>query len=45
MDITTARIAATLICFATFVGIWVWAWAGRNRARFDEAAQIPFDHD
>jgi len=45
MDITTMRIAATLICFATFVGIWVWAWAGRNRARFDEAAQIPFDHD
>jgi len=45
MDITTLRIAATLICFATFVGIWVWAWAGRNRARFDEAAQIPFDHD
>jgi cytochrome c oxidase cbb3-type subunit IV len=45
MDITTMRIAATLICFATFIGIWVWAWAGRNRARFDEAAQIPFDHD
>jgi cytochrome c oxidase cbb3-type subunit IV len=45
MDITTLRIAATLICFATFIGIWVWAYSGRNRARFDEAAQIPFDQD
>ncbi len=43
MDITTLRIAATLVCFATFLGILAWALARHNRARFDEAAQLPFD--
>jgi cytochrome c oxidase cbb3-type subunit 4 len=45
MDITTLRILATLVSMATFIGIAVWAWSGRNRARFDEAAAIPFQHD
>ncbi len=45
MDITTMRILATLASLACFVGIWVWAWSARNRARFDEAAQLPFEQD
>ena len=45
MDITTLRIAATLACFATFLGIAWWAYSRRNRSRFDEAAHIPFDQD
>ncbi len=45
MDITTARIVATLVCLATFLGIVAWAWAGRNRSRFDEAARLPFEQD
>jgi cytochrome c oxidase cbb3-type subunit 4 len=45
MDITTLRIAATLMCFAAFVGIVVWAWTRRNRARFDQAARIPFEQE
>ncbi|MGJ7486592.1 cbb3-type cytochrome oxidase subunit 3 [Variovorax sp. LT2P21] len=45
MDITTLRIAATLASFATFIGILVWAFARRNRAGFDEAAQLPFEQD
>ncbi len=45
MDITFLRIASTLVCFVTFLGIAYWAFAGRNRERFDEAARIPFDHD
>jgi cytochrome c oxidase cbb3-type subunit 4 len=45
MDITTLRIIATLACFATFIGIFAWAYARSNRARFDEAARIPFDAD
>jgi cytochrome c oxidase cbb3-type subunit 4 len=45
MDITTLRIAATLACFALFAGISWWAFARRNRARFDEAAHIPFEQD
>ena len=45
MDITTMRILATLVSFATFLGIAAWAYSGRNRARFDEAAQLPFEQD
>ena len=45
MDITFLRIAVTLLCFVTFLGIAYWAFAARNRKRFDEAARIPFDHD
>ena len=45
MDITTLRIAATLVSFATFIGIAAWAYARRNKARFDEAAAIPFTQD
>lgn len=44
MDVNTLRIAATLACFALFIGITLWAWARRNRAEFAQAAQIPF-HD
>ena len=45
MDITTMRITVTLVSFACFVGIWVWAHSRRNKARFDEAAQLPFEQD
>jgi cytochrome c oxidase cbb3-type subunit 4 len=45
IDITDLRIAVTLLCFATFLGIAYWAFAGRNRERFDEAARIPFDQE
>ena len=43
--ITILRIAATLASFATFLGIAWWAYASANRARFDEAARIPFEND
>ena len=45
MDITTLRIVATLLSFATFLGILAWAFARRNRASFDEAARLPFEQD
>ena len=45
MDINTLRIGATVACFVTFLGIVWWAYSRRNRERFAEAAQIPFDHD
>jgi cytochrome c oxidase cbb3-type subunit 4 len=45
MDINTLRIAATLACFAVFVGILVWAYSRRNRAGFERAARIPFDNE
>jgi cytochrome c oxidase cbb3-type subunit 4 len=27
------------------VGIWFWAYMRSNRARFEEAAQVPFAED
>ncbi|MBX3653957.1 MAG: cbb3-type cytochrome c oxidase subunit 3 [Ramlibacter sp.] len=45
MDINTLRIAATLACFATFIGIVIWAWSRRNVSRFEEAARLPFEQD
>ena len=45
MDITTMRVLVTLTSFACFAGIWIWAYSLRNQARFDEAAQLPFQQD
>lgn len=45
MDINTLRTMATLACFATFIGILGWTFLRRNRARFEEAAHIPFQQD
>jgi cytochrome c oxidase cbb3-type subunit 4 len=45
MDVTTLRIMATLLSFATFLGIAWWAYSRTNRERFDEAARIPFEQD
>ena len=45
MDITTLRIISTVACFVTFLGIGWWTFSRRNRARFEEAAHIPFDQD
>ena len=45
MDVTLLRIAATLACFAVFVGILYWTFSGRNKAAFDQAAHIPFEQD
>jgi len=45
MDINDLRVAVTLLSFALFAGIVRWAWRRSNRARFDEAAQLPFLND
>lgn len=45
MDINDARSILTVLSFASFVGIALWAYSGRNKARFDEAANLPFDDD
>ena len=45
IDITTLRVAATVLCFALFLGIVAWAYARRNASRFEEAAQLPFEQD
>ncbi len=45
MDLTTLRSLVTLISFLVFIGIVLWAWSGTNRARFQEAAMLPFADD
>ena len=42
MDVNDFRIVITLISFVVFVGIVYWALNSRQRARFDEAANVPF---
>lgn len=45
MDINDARSILTVLSFTCFIGIALWAYNGRNKARFDEAANLPFDDD
>ncbi len=42
MDINDLRSIVTVVSMLTFAGIVAWAWRRSNRARFDEAAQLPF---
>jgi cytochrome c oxidase cbb3-type subunit 4 len=45
MDITTLRIIATLVSFATFIGILGWAYSRRRTEAFEEASRLPFEQD
>ena len=45
MDINDLRSAGTVVSLLTFLGIVAWAWSRRNKAGFDEAAQLPFQDD
>ena len=45
MDINSLRVLVTVISFLLFVGIVLWAWSDSNRARFEEAARLPFAAD
>ena len=42
MDIGTLRGIGTLLVLVAFVSVTLWAYSGRNKARFDEAANLPF---
>jgi cytochrome c oxidase cbb3-type subunit 4 len=45
MDITTLRIVATLVSFATFIGILAWAFSRRRATAFEDASHLPFEQD
>lgn len=45
MDINTLRSLATVVSFATFLGILWWAWSKRRSEDFAEAANLPFEQD
>jgi cytochrome c oxidase cbb3-type subunit 4 len=42
MDIGTLRGLGTLLVLVAFVSVTLWAYSGRNKSRFDEAANLPF---
>ena len=45
MDVTTLRIATTLLSLAVFVGILTWAFSRRRARAFEDAGRLPFEHD
>ena len=46
MDINDLRTIITSLSFLVFIGIVSWAYSSSQRARFDEAANLPFvDND
>ncbi|MBI4291085.1 MAG: cbb3-type cytochrome c oxidase subunit 3 [Betaproteobacteria bacterium] len=45
MDIDSLRAVYTVVAFLTFLGIVLWAYSGARRARFEEAARLPFDEE
>lgn len=45
MDINSLRSIVTVIALLVFIGIVVWAWSSKNKARFEEAANLPFEQD
>ena len=42
MDQGTLEGIGTLLAMSAFIAVCVWAYSGRNKARFDEAAMLPF---
>jgi cytochrome c oxidase cbb3-type subunit 4 len=44
-SINLLRTIVTVASFVMFVVIAFWAWSARNRERFDEAAQLPFEEE
>ncbi len=45
MDINVLRAVITAISFAAFVLLVVWAYSRPMKARFEEAAMLPFADD
>ena len=45
MDINDFRGITTLLVMITFISICVWAYSSKRKARFEEAANLPFADD
>jgi cytochrome c oxidase cbb3-type subunit 4 len=35
----------TVVVAVLFIAIVIWVWSGRNKAKYEEAARIPFNED
>jgi len=42
MGLTDMRVIVTVVSFVVFLLIVFWAYSGRQKKRFDEAANLPF---
>ncbi len=42
MDLNDLRTLITTVSFVVFVGIVYWAYSSRQKAGFEEAANLPF---
>ncbi|MBL8525369.1 MAG: cbb3-type cytochrome c oxidase subunit 3 [Betaproteobacteria bacterium] len=45
LTVNELRTVITTLSFIVFTGIVWWAWSGRQKARFEEASQLPFADD
>ena len=45
MDLNDLRSAYTVWAFVVFVGSVVWAVSGKRKARFEQAARLPFTEE
>ncbi len=45
MDINLLRGIITALSLLAFIGIVMWAYSSRNKAGFEEAANLPFVDD
>lgn len=45
MGIMDLRVVITVVSFVVFLLIVLWAYSGRQKTRFDEAANLPFADD
>lgn len=42
MDFNDLRTIVTALSFIAFIGVVIWAYNGKQKAAFDEAANLPF---
>ncbi len=45
MDLSDLRTIVTIVSFIAFVGVVFWAYSQEQKARFDDAANLPFVDD
>ncbi len=45
MDLSDLRTIVTIVSFIAFIGVVFWAYGKKQKARFDDAANLPFVDD
>jgi cytochrome c oxidase cbb3-type subunit IV len=45
VDLSDLRTIVTMLSFIAFLGVVMWAYDGKQKARFDDAANLPFVDD